>query len=482
MSEHSDKYVLILNDSNWCKWSAIMKLRFKMIKAWSMMENDKTAEDYKEGDERDKYRELALKVNLLLMQGTEGDDNEIVAAQDSENISAAWRKLVEKHEGNQDEILLKTFDDLALETFTELKDANIYVERYLHWATVIKNKAGSIENLTKLVITTNMFRSLPKEFETVKERIRADLEEYDLQKIGDAIKGRAREVLKDKQYEKQFKSREQPDSDDEEIARLNAEMNYIGFENENWSDGDDGWPNPEDEWSGYSDKAAVKFKRDRPSADRQWFGRGRTRNQAERERIQEPEKAKYAGYNLNAIIQSNSKPMKILGHMNAIISHQIERKAGEPRSQKPRRIVGAMSAIMQETVESNRRASTENLRSGMGRIRSAARAPEMKAKKYEKNSGNQRPANSSEQMDKRGKSKSQRRIRRRRWMDTNWRQSSAGQDERTGDLTKEMKIDLLKRMRNKLLKTVLSVDTMLGKLAKVSGTPGSTPQLVRSRM
>lgn len=37
------------------------------------------------------------------MEGTKGDDNEIIA-QDRGKIPAAWFKLVEKHEGNQDEV------------------------------------------------------------------------------------------------------------------------------------------------------------------------------------------------------------------------------------------------------------------------------------------------------------------------------------------------------------------------------------------
>ena len=197
MAEHQEKSVLILNESNWKKWSGITKVQFKLIKAWDLIEGEKKTKDFENPTELEKYKELALKVSLILLKGTEGDDNEIVAAQDSEDISAAWKKLVEKHEGNREEVLLRTFDDIALETFKDLNNANIYVERYLHWATVIKSKAESIENLTKLVIMTNMFRSLPKEFESVKERIRADLEEYDLQKIGDAVKSRAREIQKD---------------------------------------------------------------------------------------------------------------------------------------------------------------------------------------------------------------------------------------------------------------------------------------------
>lgn len=394
MAEDHEKTVLILNETNWKKWSGITRVQFKLIKAWDLIESEKKPKDFTDATELEKYKELALKVYLILLRGTEGDDNEIVAAQDNEDISAAWKKLVEKHEGNKDEVLLRTFDDIALESFKDMRNANIYVERYLNWANVIKNKAESVENLTKLVITTNMFRSLPNEFESVKERIRANLEDYDLQKIGNAIKTRAREIQKDEKYQEQFKHLKL-DNSDEEIAKLNAEMNYVGFDDENWSDWESSWPNPEDERSGYSEKGAFEFDRDRPNGDRQWFGRGRKRNQAERERTQEPANVKSADCNLNAIMrsQSSNKPMKILGHMNAM-GMQFESKAEESKSQKPRKIVGAMSAIMRATVESNRRISTENLRSEPEQIRSAARAPAKKA-------GNPRPMTSNEQMNMR---------------------------------------------------------------------------------
>lgn len=136
MAVNYKKSVLILNETNWVKWSSIVKLQFKLIKAWESIEKKEKLSDHTEGDKKEKYRELALKVNLILMRGTEGDENEIVAAQDCEDISAAWNKLIEKHEGNQDEVLLKTFDDIALESFKEIKDTNIYVERYLRWATI----------------------------------------------------------------------------------------------------------------------------------------------------------------------------------------------------------------------------------------------------------------------------------------------------------------------------------------------------------
>ena len=102
-----------------------------MKKAWELIDKDKKAIDF-EGDEKkkEKYEELALVVHLALLKSTDGEDNELVRAQDPEDISAAWNKLVAKHEGEKDEILLKTFDDLILESLTELKGTDIYVERY----------------------------------------------------------------------------------------------------------------------------------------------------------------------------------------------------------------------------------------------------------------------------------------------------------------------------------------------------------------
>ena len=363
MSENHEKSVLILNKSNWPKWSAIVRVQFKLIKAWDKIQAGEKATDL-DGQKLEEYKQLALKVNLILMKGTEGHDNEIVAAQDNEDISAAWNKLVEKHEGNQDEILLKTFDDIALETFKSNDEANIYVERYLHWAAVLKRNAKSIDNLTKLVIVTNMFRSLPKQFESVKERIRADLEEYDLQKIGDAIKSRAREIKKDEQYEQQFKTLTKYDSD-EEIAKLNAEINQIGrsgWKNRNnlnsswrggWNDGyrgngrgsNGGWNGGwNDGWNGGRGRGWNEAPRgNRPYRGQAWNRSGRQArgdlNSVEHDGETEsnPNEQNNQQESKPSGSVTENKPKKFVAFINEI-------NYNNPQS-KEKKIVGTLSAI-----------------------------------------------------------------------------------------------------------------------------------------
>ena len=87
MSENHEKSVLILNKINWPKWSAIFRVQFKLIKAWDKILN---------GQKLEEYKQLALKVNLILMKGTEGHDNEIAASQDNEDISASWNLACRK--------------------------------------------------------------------------------------------------------------------------------------------------------------------------------------------------------------------------------------------------------------------------------------------------------------------------------------------------------------------------------------------------
>ena len=385
MTESSDKAILILTESNWSKWSAMAKIKFKMIKAWTMIEEKKKLSDYDDDTaKQEKYRELALKVNLILMSGTEGHDNEIVTAQDAEDISSAWYKLVEKHEGNQDEVLLRTFDAIALESFKEMKDTNIYVERYLNWATVIKQKAESIENLVKLIITTNMFRTLPKEFESVKERIRADLDDYDLKDIADAVKTRAREILKDEKYNEQFGNLKRSSSE-EEINKINAQLNQIGWKSggRNWS-GAGGYSG---HWSGgynnfngrgqygagqrgYSGGRGFRPYRSRPW-NGNWYNKSNrgglnninqedehTNSSNERDEpssggsVTENRPKKFVA-TVNAIGQneqktSNLKEKKYVGRISSIIDVKVKNEPTE-KQLKPKKVIGMIAGIAMST-------------------------------------------------------------------------------------------------------------------------------------
>lgn len=405
MTESSDKPILILTESNWSKWSAIAKIKFKMIKAWEMIEEKKKLSDFDDDTvKQEKYRELALKVNLILMSGTEGHDNEIVIAQDAEDISTAWYKLVEKHEGSQDEVLLKTFDNIALESFKELKDTDIYVERYLNWAMVIKQKAESIDNLVKLIITTNMFRTLPKDFESVKERIRADLDDYELKDIADAVKTRAREILKDEKYKEQFSNLKRTSSE-EEIDRMNAELNAVGWMNSNqsdrspsnswnsgWSSGQDYKPDQLHGWSSGSNRGSYNFRNPnykgkpwnyiedyRPWSSRShgdWRNTGYEngeRRTGSNESAKEGESGgglqKFAG-SLNAIgyqktsPEQNLKPKKILGYLAGITGLRVANDGQsdgkvEPKSSEER-VEGRSSRASEKDEEIAKKAKVKN--------------------------------------------------------------------------------------------------------------------------
>lgn len=344
--------LLMLTGTNWAKWSAIMKIHFKMKKAWELIDNNKKASDF-ENDQvkKEQYEELALVVHLALLKSTDGEDNELVRAQEPEDISAAWNKLVAKHEGEKDDILLRTFDDLILESLTDLKGTDIYVERYMRWAKQIKENTKKIDDLVKLIIVTNMLRDLPKEFDSTKERVREKLKDYELKDVGEALKTRGRELVKEERYQEQFKGLKEHTSAEYEIERMNAQVNQIGFRSDyrqpNYGyRGSYNFGN-----SNYKGKPWNYIENYRPwerESQRRWLNnvdcedgerRGSEAEPARSEnesRVVEQKPKKFVG-SLNTIGQ-NLKPKKIVGHLASITGRKVvnESRGNEQSNQKPK--------------------------------------------------------------------------------------------------------------------------------------------------
>lgn len=215
----------ILEEGQYESWRQQMKIAFKLAGAWDHIEANRKIEEVKSASQDD-FKKLALKVNYALLAATKGEDNSIVCAQDETCIFSAWNSLQEKHEGSKSERLLRTFDDLILEKYEDLDKVHAYVEKYLAWAKSIKENASSVEELTKLIITTNIFRSLPEQFDPVKQRVREELNKYTVSSIGEAIKIRARELLSEQKYTEKFGTIA-ASNDSKEIDELNCELSYM---------------------------------------------------------------------------------------------------------------------------------------------------------------------------------------------------------------------------------------------------------------
>lgn len=104
-----EKKIIKLSTETYETWKKMVEINLKMNKAYEWVKNKKTKETLTTEENKETYINAALKVNYLLLRSTDGEDNEIVRNQDSEDISTAYYKLVEKYEGNKDEILLRNF-------------------------------------------------------------------------------------------------------------------------------------------------------------------------------------------------------------------------------------------------------------------------------------------------------------------------------------------------------------------------------------
>lgn len=224
-----EKSMPVLNGENWEKWKAIVIIKMKQLDAYDWAEKEtKPTELVNNATELAKYKKAALAVNLLLLRTTDGDDNELVRNQDCDDISAAWSMLKAKYEGDKNQRLLRAFDDMVLEKFTSIEQVPVYVQRYEKYAKMITDNSKSVEELTKAIVISNIFRSLPSEFDPVKLKVRESPDEYTLTKITSAIVIRARELTNEKQYEERFGGLNNGGEDDE-INKLNAQVNQIQF-------------------------------------------------------------------------------------------------------------------------------------------------------------------------------------------------------------------------------------------------------------
>lgn len=196
-----EKSTLVLNSENWSKWSSKMLAGFKQIGAGEWIKEEKKIEDFA-NVQKEKFRKTALAVNLMLQRATIGDDNELVRTEDPEAISAAWNKLVNKYEGDKNQKLLRAFDDMILEQFKGADLVDEYVGRFNSCAKTIKENVGTIDELIKLIVVSNMLRSLPKEFDSVKQAVREKIEENSLADLTSEIEiGVLELVLKELKYE-----------------------------------------------------------------------------------------------------------------------------------------------------------------------------------------------------------------------------------------------------------------------------------------
>lgn len=346
-----EKSILVLNGENWQKWRSIMVIKFKQLDAYDWIKEEITAASLKNNPtELAKYKKAALAVGLLLLRTTNGDDNELVRNQDCEvDISSAWTKLVSKYEGDKSQRLLRTFDDMVLERFGGLEQAAVYVGRYENWAKMIENNTTSVSELVKTIVVTNIFRSLPSEFDPVKQKVREELSNYTLEKIASAIVIRARELINDKKYEEQFGSLRKPDDEEDEIDKLNAQINQVQFganqRSNNWHnqsskqyDQQYGYGRGRGSYNFYRPKGRGRGQQRGGGSGRGSWHVGEYANRLNQISSQDDEVSTEVLDNEDRSATTQVKPKRVIASISALVT-------AEP---KPKKIIGYLGAMSSE--------------------------------------------------------------------------------------------------------------------------------------
>ena len=414
--------MVMLNGENWEKYRSIMKIKFKQLEAYEWIEKETKPSDVK-GDpaELKKYKNAALAVNLLLLRTTDGDDNELVRCQDCEDITAAWSKLTAKYEGDKNQRLLRAFDDMILEKFAGIEQAPVYVQRYEKYAKMITENSDSVEELAKVIVISNIFRSLPSEFDPVKQKVRESPESYTLAKISSAIIIRARELASEKKYEEQFGGLNKANERDEEIDKLNAQINQISFKS-NDRNTNNSWNSPYDQQYGNGrGRGSYNFYRPR-GRGRGWYRGGYDRGGYERGGSDRggyerggSDRGGYerggsdrGGYGRGSYGDSSSS---VTGRLNHIGGAADARHSEEPQTKdedrstvtsvKPRKIVASLGAVLGAIMKSESpERSRRKIVGYLGTIVAENRAEEQTGTPIEENEHkNERPESESKEKE-----------------------------------------------------------------------------------
>lgn len=62
-----------------------------------------------------------------------------------------------------------------------------YAKRYNNWAKAIRENAETMDELAKVIVVNNLIRSLPNEFDSVKELVLDTIEEHSFETLAWAI-------------------------------------------------------------------------------------------------------------------------------------------------------------------------------------------------------------------------------------------------------------------------------------------------------